>query len=109
VSYRLLATKIHIPPLRSNLVSRPHLIKRLNDGITQNHRLTLISAPAGYGKSTLLIEWVSQLDTQVSWVSLEKEENNPLRFWSRLALVNPLFRHYSLPNFPLWIYYLLTY
>jgi LuxR family maltose regulon positive regulatory protein len=85
VSDRLLATKIHIPPLRSNLVSRPHLIKRLNDGITQNHRLTLISAPAGYGKSTLLVEWVSQLDTQVAWVSLEKGENNPLRFWSYFA------------------------
>lgn len=85
MSDRLLATKIHIPPLRSNLVSRPHLIKRLNDGITQNHRLTLISAPAGYGKSTLLVEWVSQLDTQVAWVSLEKGENNPLRFWSYFA------------------------
>jgi LuxR family transcriptional regulator, maltose regulon positive regulatory protein len=82
VSDTLLATKIHIPPLRSNLVTRPHLIKRLNDGITQNHRLTLISAPAGYGKSTLLVEWVSQLDNQVAWVSLEKGENNPLRFWN---------------------------
>ena len=85
MSDTLLATKIHIPPLRSNLVSRPHLIKRLNDGITQNHRLTLISAPAGYGKSTLLVEWASQLDTQVAWVSLEKGENNPLRFWSYFA------------------------
>ncbi|HSB65424.1 MAG TPA: hypothetical protein VLD65_02540, partial [Anaerolineales bacterium] len=78
----LLATKIHIPPLRSNLVSRPHLIQRLNYGITQNHRLVLISAPAGYGKSTLLSEWVSQLDLPVAWLSLEKEENTPTRFWS---------------------------
>ena len=78
----LLATKIHIPPLRTNLVTRSHLIQRLNDGITQNHRLILISAPAGYGKSTLLSEWVSQLDTPVTWLSLEKGENNPVCFWS---------------------------
>lgn len=81
----LLATKTHIPPLRSNLVTRPHLIRRLNDGITQNHRLVLISAPPGYGKSTLLSEWVSQLDTPVAWLSLEKGENNPGRFWSYVA------------------------
>jgi ATP/maltotriose-dependent transcriptional regulator MalT len=78
----LLATKIHIPPLRSNLVTRPRLIQRLNHGIAQNHRLILISAPAGYGKSTLLSAWVSQLDSLVAWLSLEKGENNPVRFWS---------------------------
>ena len=72
MSDTLLATKIHIPPLRSNLVTRPHLIQRLNDGITQNQRLILISAPAGYGKSTLFSEWVNQLDTPVAWLSLEK-------------------------------------
>ena len=81
----LLATKIHIPPLRTNLVTRPHLIQRLNDGITQNHRLILISAPAGYGKSTLLSEWVSQINLPVAWLSLEKGENNPVRFWSYFA------------------------
>jgi LuxR family transcriptional regulator, maltose regulon positive regulatory protein len=78
----LLATKTHIPPLHSNLVNRPHLIRRLNDGIAQNHRLTLVSAPAGYGKSTLLSEWVSQIDLPVAWLSLEKGENNPVRFWN---------------------------
>ena len=82
MSDTLLATKIRIPPLRSNLVNRPHLIQRLNDGISQNHRLTLISAPAGYGKSTLLSEWVSQLDIPVAWLSLEKGENNPVLFWN---------------------------
>jgi LuxR family maltose regulon positive regulatory protein len=82
VSDTLLATKIRIPPLRSKLVVRSHLIQRLNDGIAQNCRLTLISAPAGYGKSTLLSKWVSQLDIPVAWLSLEKEENSPSRFWS---------------------------
>jgi LuxR family maltose regulon positive regulatory protein len=77
----LLATKIRIPPFRSNLVTRSHLIQRLNDGISQIHRLTLISAPAGYGKSTILSEWVSQINLPVAWLSLEKGENNPVRFW----------------------------
>jgi LuxR family maltose regulon positive regulatory protein len=85
VTDSLLASKIHIPPLRSNLVTRPHLIQRLNDGITQNHRLILISAPAGYGKSTLLSEWVSQINLPVAWLSLEKVENNPVRFWGYFA------------------------
>jgi LuxR family maltose regulon positive regulatory protein len=85
VSDTLLATKTSIPPLRGNLVNRHHLIQRLNDGISQNHRLTLISAPAGYGKSTLLSEWVSQLEFPVAWLSLEKGENNPDRFWSYIV------------------------
>jgi LuxR family maltose regulon positive regulatory protein len=78
----LLASKIHIPPLRSNIVNRQHLVQRLNDGISQNHHLALISAPAGYGKSTLLSERVSQAKTSVAWLSLEKWENAPERFWS---------------------------
>lgn len=82
MSAALLATKIRVPPLRSHLVNRPHLIRRLNDGITQRRRLTLISAPAGYGKSTLLSEWVSQLDLPAAWLTLEKGENNPAHFWS---------------------------
>jgi LuxR family maltose regulon positive regulatory protein len=82
VSDILLATKIHLPPLHGNLVSRPHLIQRLNDGIAKNRRLTLISAPAGYGKSTLLSEWASQVGIPIAWLSLEKAENVPARFWS---------------------------
>ena len=85
MSETLLATKIRIPPVHRNLVSRPQLIQRLNDGIAQEARLILISAPAGYGKSTLLSEWVSQLGSPVAWLSLEKGENNPARFWSYLV------------------------
>jgi LuxR family maltose regulon positive regulatory protein len=76
----LLATKIHILPLRGNLVNRTQLIQRLNEGVVTS-RLTIISAPAGYGKSTLLGEWVSQLDIPVAWLSLERGENVPARFW----------------------------
>ncbi len=55
----LLTTKLYIPPLRQELVSRPRLIERLNAGLVR--KLTLISAPAGFGKTTLLSEWISAL------------------------------------------------
>jgi LuxR family transcriptional regulator, maltose regulon positive regulatory protein len=81
VSDSLLATKVHVPPLHGNLVSRVNLVVRLNEGIAQGCRLTLVSAPAGYGKSTLLSEWQAQANIPVAWLSLEKGENTPARFW----------------------------
>jgi LuxR family maltose regulon positive regulatory protein len=60
----LLATKLHIPPLRPSLVARPHLILRLDEGLRMGHKLTLVSAPAGFGKTTLLSEWVRGLGTR---------------------------------------------
>ena len=78
----LLETKLHIPPLHRNLVRRPRLIQRLNEGLAPDRRMMLISAPAGYGKSTLLSEWVSQVRLPAAWLSLGAEENTPVRFWS---------------------------
>ncbi len=74
----LLTTKLYIPPVRPELVSRPRLIERLNAG--QHRKLTLISAPAGFGKTTLLSEWVHQADVPVAWLSLAEEDNDPARF-----------------------------
>jgi len=84
VSDILLATKIHIPTLRGTLVKRPHLIQRLNDGIAQNCRLTLVSAPAGFGKTTLLSEWIVSWGSRarVAWVSLDEGDDDVVRFWS---------------------------
>jgi LuxR family maltose regulon positive regulatory protein len=62
----LLKTKLYIPPLRPNLVARPRLIERLNQGLQLGHRLSLISAPAGFGKTTLVTEWLSKLPKRVS-------------------------------------------
>ena len=57
---------------------RPPLIERLNEGMTR--KLTLISAPAGFGKTTLLSEWITGCGRSVAWVSLDKGDNDPVRF-----------------------------
>lgn len=74
----LLATKLHIPPVRPNLVTRPRLIERLNEGA--RGKLTLISAQAGFGKTTLLSEWSFQCRLPVMWVSLDEGDNDLTRF-----------------------------
>jgi LuxR family maltose regulon positive regulatory protein len=78
----LLTTKLYIPPPRPHAVPRPRLIQRLEDGLRLGHRLILISAPAGFGKSTLLSEWVAGCDRPVAWVSLDEGDNDPVRFLS---------------------------
>ena len=77
----LLTTKLNIPPARANLVARPRLIERLQESLSFN--LVLISAPAGFGKTTLVSEWVhsSQPPVPTAWLSLEHRENDPVRFW----------------------------
>jgi LuxR family transcriptional regulator, maltose regulon positive regulatory protein len=79
MSTLLLTTKLYIPLARPKLVSRPRLIERLTKGLTG--KLTLISAPAGFGKTTLLSEWVLPREQGVSWVSLDEGDNDPTRFW----------------------------
>jgi ATP/maltotriose-dependent transcriptional regulator MalT len=81
----LLRTKLYIPPLRPNLVPRPKLIDRLNQGLQLGHKLTLVSTPAGYGKTTLVSEWVQAKGgaippIAIAWLSLDKSENDPTRF-----------------------------
>ncbi len=79
----ILATKLYIPPLRPNVVSRPRLLERLNEGL--HGKLTLISAPAGFGKTTLVSEWVAGCDRQVAWLSLDKGESDPTLFLTYLV------------------------
>ncbi len=55
----LLRTKLYVPRLRPLLVPRPHLIEKLNQGLQQGCKLTLVSAPAGFGKTTLIVEWAA--------------------------------------------------
>jgi len=99
----LLQTKLNIPPLRLNLVPRPQLIERLNRGLAQNIKLTLVCAPAGFGKTTLISDWIqnnrdslvgdedrsitsrSVHPVDIAWLSIDKEDNDPIRFLTYLT------------------------
>jgi LuxR family maltose regulon positive regulatory protein len=76
----LLNTKLYIPRRRPDLVLRPRLTGRLNAGM--GRKLTLISAPAGFGKTTLLSEWIPTSERCVAWVWLDEDDNDPSRFWA---------------------------
>ena len=78
----LLPTKLHVPHPRTHLVPRAHLVERLQQGIAR--QLTLVSAPAGFGKTTLLAQWLAKRGTPAAWLSLEAEDNDPTRFLSYL-------------------------
>jgi LuxR family maltose regulon positive regulatory protein len=104
-SANLLPTKLYIPPVRPNLVPRPRLISRLYAGLAG--KLTMLAAPAGFGKTTLLSEWIANCKLQiadyrasnpnlqstidnlqsphVAWVSLDAGDNDSTRFWSYLS------------------------
>lgn len=76
---RLITTKLYIPSTRPELVPRPHLIERVNEGLRR--KLTLLSAPAGFGKTTLLSEWIPKSPRCVTWLSLDEGDKDPTRFW----------------------------
>ena len=75
----LLATKLNVPGLRPDLVPRPRLAQRLDEG--RGRGLVLACAPAGYGKTVLLAEWVRRGRRPVAWLSLDAGDNDPARFW----------------------------
>jgi LuxR family maltose regulon positive regulatory protein len=78
----LLQTKLYVPPPRPELVPRPRLIERLNTGMMR--KVTLISAPAGFGKSTLVTGWLAESGRPAAWLSLDEGDNDPVRFWAYL-------------------------
>ncbi len=80
---QILSTKLSIPPLRARLVPRPRLIQKLNQGLECG--FVLISAPAGYGKSTLLSSWLNRTDCAATWQSLDDSDNDPARFLTYLT------------------------
>ncbi len=103
---QLVATKYRRPPLNLGCVPRPHLLRRLDDGVQGGQRLILVSAPAGYGKTTLLLQWTAHHDrraadqervapaadrpgatvaTDCAWLTLDPGDNDPLRFLTYLA------------------------
>jgi LuxR family maltose regulon positive regulatory protein len=74
----VLATKLYAPPHRPKLVLRPRLIERLNDGL--HRKLTLICAPAGFGKTTLASEWTAGCKRPSAWLSLDEGDGDFARF-----------------------------
>jgi LuxR family maltose regulon positive regulatory protein len=79
-THPFLGTKLHVPRPRAQLVPRARLVERLQQGAER--ALTLVSAPAGFGKTTLLAQWLAESGMPVAWVSLEPGDNDPTRFLS---------------------------
>ncbi|HET9912356.1 MAG TPA: LuxR C-terminal-related transcriptional regulator [Anaerolineales bacterium] len=75
----ILATKFFAPPLHSGWILRQRLIEQLNTG--SQRKLTLVSAPAGYGKTTLISSWLHETNIPSSWLSLDEGDNDPIRFF----------------------------
>src|SRR6266516_759481 len=88
----LLVTKFTIPPVHSLLLQRSHLLTVLDQ--SRSFPLTLLSASAGFGKTTLLSTWASQSTSQVAWLTLDEQDNDPTRFW---AYVIAALRHSGSP------------
>ena len=91
----LLVPKFHLPPLHPSLVPRERLLALLDRAL--EHRLTLVSAPAGFGKTTLVHQWVAERSKHlhfppVAWVSLDGGDNDPVRFWRYLITACQVFR-----------------
>jgi LuxR family transcriptional regulator, maltose regulon positive regulatory protein len=86
VAGSLLASKLHVPRSRGRLVARPRLSERLRQGTES--ALTLVSAPAGFGKSTLLTQWLATAlgeGRSAAWLSLDRRDNEPALFWTYLV------------------------
>ena len=83
MTHPLMATKLYVPKLRRGLVARPRLLERMGTGAEA--RLTLVSAPAGFGKTTVLAAWLYEASAEgrcVAWLSLDAADNEPASFWT---------------------------
>ena len=83
MSIPILSTKLYIPPPPPTVVPRPRLLERLNEGL--HGKLTLVSAPAGFGKTTLVSAWVAACARPVTWLSLDAADSEPARFRAHLV------------------------
>ena len=91
VDQTILRTKLYAPPPRRNLVAPPRLLAKLDASLAPENRLTLVSAPAGFGKTTLVSDWVSKTRASgsvsaqaIAWFTLDEADNDYIRFWRYL-------------------------
>jgi len=99
----ILTTKLYVPRPRTGSVRRERLLGRLEAGLAPRgaaapHKLALISAPAGYGKTTLLAKWIAQTDLSVAWLSLDDGDNDPARFLTYLTAALETLPGFSIPH-----------
>lgn len=83
-SIPLIQTKLTPPLVPVDLVSRPRLVERLKEGYSSGNRLTLVSAPAGYGKTSLVVDWLRQTGQPFAWLTLDESDNDPAHFFAYL-------------------------
>jgi LuxR family transcriptional regulator, maltose regulon positive regulatory protein len=81
----LLATKLHAPASPMKLVERPQLLDRLDEGLASGHQVFLVSAPAGFGKTTCITDWLGKLEMPCTWLSLDESDDDPACFFSYLS------------------------
>ncbi len=79
----ILATKLFVPPLRPKIIPRPRLITQLNNGL--HRRLTLVSAQAGFGKTTIVSQWIHSIDRLIGWFSIDERDSEPQQFLAYLV------------------------
>jgi LuxR family transcriptional regulator, maltose regulon positive regulatory protein len=77
----LIATKFHVPASPPDWVPRPQLLAPLDSAMQRPCKLILLSAPAGFGKTTLVAQWLRQREIPAAWLSLDRDDNDPARFW----------------------------
>ncbi|MEJ2209918.1 MAG: LuxR C-terminal-related transcriptional regulator [Anaerolineae bacterium] len=85
MSTALLATKLYVPAAGRQLVPRSRLVARLDEGLDLGRRLTLVAAPAGFGKTTLVGAWLRSAGKPVAWLSLDEGDDDEARFWTYLV------------------------
>lgn len=89
--HNLLVTKLYTPAVHANLVARARLLRMLDEAWQQGKKLTLVSAPAGYGKTTLVAQWLAHLAQPVAWISLDEDDNDAVKFLAYvIAAIQPV-------------------
>ncbi len=83
MSTPILATKLYVPPPRPKAVLRPRLTERLDEGL--HRKLALVCAPAGFGKTTLIGDWLAGCGRPAAWLSLDEGDSDPTRFLAYLV------------------------